>query len=253
MIELIIYLFISIGLQIVFFIPAYLFKTDKLTDLSYALSFIILLFVAILFNGLNISKAILIVMILAWAFRLGLFLFIRINKTKKDARFDNIRKDFLKFFLFWFFQGISVFVIMIPILIGFSYDLNCSGFSILGFCIWLSGFLIESFSDIQKFNFNKNPKNKDKWISCGLWKYSRHPNYFGEILCWIGLYVFVFIDFSLVDKILGLSGPLFISFLLVFVTGIPILERYADEKWGKDIKYKKYKKNTSILIPFFKG
>jgi steroid 5-alpha reductase family enzyme len=104
---------------------------------------------------------------------------------------------------------------------------------------------------LQKYNFNK--LKTGKWISIGLWKYSRHPNYFGEILCWIGIYIFAFSSLTNLDKLIALISPAYIAFLLIFVTGLPPLEKFADEKWGKDKEYQKYKKRTSILIPWFEG
>ncbi|MFP4656189.1 MAG: DUF1295 domain-containing protein [Candidatus Woesearchaeota archaeon] len=103
---------------------------------------------------------------------------------------------------------------------------------------------IESFSDFQKLTFKKQPKNKGRFIKSGLWKYSRHPNYFGEILCWIGVYVFCGV------WMWGLISPIFITTMLLFVSGIPLLEKKADEKWGGSREYQKYKHETPILIPW---
>jgi steroid 5-alpha reductase family enzyme len=122
----------------------------------------------------------------------------------------------------------------------------------LGLGIWFIGLIIEATADIQKYKFKLDKKNKDKFIDIGIWKYSRHPNYFGEILCWVGVYVFVFLSFSISEKLIALIGPLFITTLLLFVSGIPLLEKYADKKWGKEKDYQEYKKNTNILIPWFK-
>jgi steroid 5-alpha reductase family enzyme len=104
----------------------------------------------------------------------------------------------------------------------------------------------------RKFNFIQNKQNKGKWIESGLWRYSRHPNYFGEILTWVGVYIVSYQWLEGREVYLGLIGPLFISFILIFVSGIPVLEKGADKRWGTDKKYQEYKKRTSILIPFFK-
>jgi len=119
-----------------------------------------------------------------------------------------------------------------------------------GLIIWAFGLAIESIADIQKYRFNQNKKNKDKFINTGLWKYSRHPNYVGEILCWIGIYIFTFPSLSTFQQIIALASPLFIVILLLFVTGLPPLEKSADNKWGKQQDYKEYKRRTSILIPW---
>ena len=230
------------------FIPAFKYKTDKLTDLSYALTFIILIILALLLKQLTITKLILTLMILAWGLRLGIFLFIRIRKMKKDKRFDGMRESFFRFLKFWTLQGLAVWVILIPAL--FFINSNINKIIWLGFFIWAIGLVIESIADLQKYRFKQDKKNKDKFIQEGIWKYSRHPNYFGEILCWIGVYIFVFTSLTSFQKIIGLVSPLFIIILLLFVTGLPMLEKYADKKWGKQKNYQEYKKKTSILIPW---
>ena len=133
---------------------------------------------------------------------------------------------------------LTVWVVLIPAIL---FD---GTFYIVGAIIWIIGLIIESFADAQKFSFKK--KNKGKFIQTGLWKYSRHPNYFGEMLCWIGIYVFAGV------WLWGLISPLYIIALLVFVSGIPLLEKKADAIWGKNKAYQKYKKETSVLIPWFK-
>jgi steroid 5-alpha reductase family enzyme len=244
------YLLIALGFNIILFLFAYKFKTDKLTDLSYALTFIILISLSLFTGMYSELKLILFFMIILWALRLGIFLFIRIRKIKKDRRFDGIRENFFKFFGFWFLQGITVWVILLPSLMFFASETRINLLSWIGLGIWFIGLTIETFSDLQKYQFSKNNK-KQKWISEGLWKYSRHPNYFGEILCWIGIYVFTFSSISLIQKIFALNSPIFIAILLILISGLPKLEKYADKKWGKIKEYKEYKRKTSILIPWF--
>jgi steroid 5-alpha reductase family enzyme len=170
-------LIFAIVFNIMMFIPAFIFKTDKLTDLSYSLTFIGLSLYIFFSKTYSLKNLILLIMVLTWAFRLGTFLLIRIRKQKKDDRFDNMRNSFFKFLGFWLLQGFTAWIILIPVI------LSTEKYCIFGLAIWLTGILIESFADYQKFSFNKNPKNKNKFIQTGLWKYSRHPNYFGEILC----------------------------------------------------------------------
>ncbi len=249
MLNLFYYLIIALGINILLFIPAFIFKTDKLTDLSYSLSFIILTIIATLFNPFSSINLILTIMVIIWALRLGIFLFIRIKKMKKDKKFDNMRNSFGKFLGFWLLQGLTVWIILIPTLL-FINNQN-KYIYLAGIVIWLLGLIIETIADIQKFKFKQDKKNKEKFINIGIWKYSRHPNYFGEILCWAGIYVCVFLSFNTLNQLLTLVSPLFIIVLLLFVTGLPPLEKYADKKWGKTKEYQKYKKQTSILIPWF--
>lgn len=244
------FLLISLAIQVALFIPAYLFKTDKLTDLSYSLTFVLLAGISLLRSDITTLKLVLFFMVLAWGLRLGIYLFIRINKIKKDSRFDEIRIDPIKFLSFWVFQGITVFVVLLPTLLFFQVSSNYSLLTLAGFVIWLIGLVTEGFADQQKFAFKNDSKNKDKWVDVGLWKYSRHPNYLGEILCWVGIYLFTFNSLSINYKLLGLVSPLFIITILLFVSGIPRLEEKADKKWGGDKEYQKYKRNTAVLIPF---
>ncbi|MFA5745546.1 MAG: DUF1295 domain-containing protein [archaeon] len=249
MLELFYYLVISLIIQMILFIPAFLFKTDKLTDLSYSLSFVILAFFAFFSSTHDAVRIILLLMILLWALRLGSYLFYRINKIGRDTRFDDIRNNFFKFFMFWFLQGVSVFVIMINSLFIFSSNSN-SNFnylSLIGVAIWALGLSIEAISDIQKFNFKQN--NKDKWINSGLWTYARHPNYFGEMLCWAGIFIYTAFYLNSITLIYSVISPLFIIFLLLFVTGIPTLEKKYDAQFKDNKEYLLYKKKTNLLLP----
>lgn len=251
MLNLLHYLLIALGFNLLMFLFAYKLKTDKITDLSYALTFIFLAFISFFINSFSQLKLILLLMIFFWALRLGVFLFIRIRKIKKDRRFDGIRENFLKFFGFWFLQGITVWIILLPSLMFFNSETKITLLSWIGFAVWFIGLITETFSDLQKYQFNNNPKNNNKWISTGLWKYSRHPNYFGEILCWAGIYIFTFNSLTNIQRVFSLNSPVFIAILLIFITGLPKLEKYANKKWGKSKEYREYKQKTSILIPWF--
>ncbi len=241
---------ISLLIQLIFFIFAATFKTDKVTDLSYGLGFIALSFIYFLNSSFGLNQFLVTILIFIWGIRIATYLFKRILQTKTDSRFDNIRNNFMKFAGFWFLQAISIFVIMLPSLIILISREN-SSFSFLtaiGFIVWLVGITIEYFADKQKFGFKSNPKNKDKWVSIGLWKYSRHPNYFGEMLCWWGIF-FISIPFLSYWYYLTIIGPIYITFLLLFVSGIPPLERKYDKKYSNNKDYQEYKKKTNILIP----
>lgn len=242
-------LFLAILIQLILFIPAYGYKTDKLTDLSYALTFVLLALLLFIFNTYSTGKLILLVMITLWALRLGSYLLRRIQHMGRDARFDGIREDFFRFLGFWLFQGVTVWIIMIPAALYFSLPSpNFNFLTVLGLIIWLKGLLIEAIADQQKFVFRSNPKNKNTWLATGLWKYSRHPNYYGEILCWLGVYVYAASALTGFPILIALISPVFIALLLLYYTGVPGLERSADERFGHDRRYRAYKKNTSILI-----
>ena len=240
---------ISFLIQIFFFIFAASYKSDKVTDLSYGLSFIILALYSIFTRGtFYLTQIIITVMILVWGLRLAGYLFIRILKIKRDKRFDGIRENFVKFASFWIIQALSVWIIMLPATFVLnSADLPLTTLSYIGISVWTIGFLIETIADHQKFTF----KNKNKgFINTGLWKFSRHPNYFGEITLWWGLFM-VIIPYLSGLYWLTILGPLFITFILLFVSGIPILEKRYNKKYGHLTEYQEYKKKTSILIPWF--
>ena len=243
-------LIISFMIQAVFFAFAAGFKTDRVTDFSYSLSFIVLtlvvLFVTRAFHGLQILIAVCIV---AWGLRLGSYLFVRILKIGKDDRFDDKREDFLKFLGFWILQAVAVWAIMLPYVVFLSLDTlyPVNWVSILGFVLWIGGFLIEVVSDRQKYVFKSNPDNRGRWISTGLWRFSRHPNYFGEFLLWWGLFLIVLPALSGLLYI-TIIGPVFITGLLLFVTGIPPLEKSAESKYGGMEEYNEYKRRTSLFI-----
>ncbi|MDX1535814.1 MAG: DUF1295 domain-containing protein [Candidatus Spechtbacterales bacterium] len=242
---------ISMLTQAVFFVFAAKFKTDKVTDLSYSLTFIFIAIYLMIYGSVrDIFSIIIAIAVVSWGMRLGTYLFIRILKMKKDSRFDEIREDFWRFAKFWFLQGITVWVVMLPIITFFGS--NHSGISVklfsVGISIWLFGLIFETIADFQKYSFIQNSKNRGQWINVGLWKYSRHPNYFGEITCWWGLFIAASSAFSGLE-FASVIGPIFITAMILFVTGLPPLEKKADKMFGDKSGYAEYKKNTSILIP----
>jgi steroid 5-alpha reductase family enzyme len=225
------------------FVPAYAFKTDKLTDMSYSITFILLTIIAFLLNTYETTKILLLTMISLWGIRLGTFLLIRIRKWKKDKRFDGIREKFTKFLGFWTIQGITVFILLIPALQYMKSEPSYTNWTLIGILVWGTGLVIETVADHQKYKH----KGK-KWVSTGLWKYSRHPNYFGEILVWLGVYLFT----VPITGLWGVISPAFITFMLVFVSGLPKVEASMDKKYGKDKEYQKYKEKTPVLVPFIR-
>jgi len=241
---------VALAVNAAFFAVAAIRKTDLVTDLSYSLSFAVL---ALALPDAGAHKPLQLVaslMVLLWAFRLGGYLFTRILRIKVDHRFDELRDKPLRFARFWLLQAISVAVIMLPV----SYLLGRDGapgfgpWAIAGLAIWLVGLAIETVSDAQKSAFKGMEKNRGRFISSGLWRYSRHPNYFGEMLVWWGLFVYAvpFLDGAAFAVAIG---PAFLTLLLLFVSGIPPLERSAEARYGADPAYREYRRRTSILLP----
>lgn len=242
-------LIISLGIQIILFLVAFTFKTDKLTDISYSLTFLLLGVIFFVKSSMNVLHLVLLILIFLWSARLGTYLLIRISKMGKDSRFDKMRNKFFNFLGFWIIQGLTIWIVLIPSFFFFSVSPKTNYLVYLGLIIWVAGFLIESIADIQKYNFKNRSNKKDSFIKSGLWKYSRHPNYFGEFLMWVGIYLFVFNSISLSNKIIALVSPLFILTMLLFVSGIPMLERSYEKRYGKE--WLEYKNKTSkfILLP----
>lgn len=244
-------LIFALVLNIVMFLFAFRNKTDKLTDISYALTFVGIALFGVLNNEMSSAQWVAFALVLIWAARLGSYLLIRIKAMGRDKRFDDKRNNFWKFGGFWILQAVTAWVVMLPVsfLMQTSAETELSTLVIISGLVSLGGIVFEAVADMQKFYFVQNKDNKGKWIANGLWKYSRHPNYFGEIMTWYGVYFVCYTWLSERDSAIALLGPIFITFMLGFVSGIPLLEASAEKKWGKDPKYKDYKRKTSILIP----
>lgn len=247
--DLIATLLISTMINLSMFLVAYKLQSDKLTDISYALTFFAIALYGLCSANINFYHTLLFSLIVVWAFRLGSFLLYRVIKNGGDRRFDGIRENFAKFGVFWMIQAITVWVLMISSILAFESQANITNLTFLGVLVWLVGLVIETAADIQKFRFSSKSINKGKWIDQGIWKYSRHPNYFGEIMVWVGVYIVVVTSLSGFQILIALISPLYITVLLLFVSGIPILEKLADKKWGSDRKYLDYKLRTSVLLP----
>ncbi len=244
------YLLIVLGINIALFLIAYRYKSDKLTDISYALSFLAL-DIAIIFNAKRLQAygLILFLIVALWAVRIGGFLLIRVLRVGKDKRFDGMRESFFRFGKFWVGQALTAWILMLPVALAQNHGGRVTLLAAVGLVVWLLGLIIETIADYQKYAFKQEPANKNQWIQTGIWKYARHPNYLGEILIWVGIYVYCFEALSLAEKILGLSSPGLIAALLLFVSGVPLLEKSAEKRWGTLPEYQTYKANTRLLIP----
>ncbi|NBU33180.1 DUF1295 domain-containing protein [bacterium] len=243
-------LVVSIVINIIMFVPAFIYKTDKLTDISYAVTFAVVAIAGFLRSEQMTLHKIVLLLVLMWSLRLGTFLFIRINKMKKDVRFDGMREYFFKFLRFWLLQGATVFVVLLAASYAFMQkDPVITWLSILGIVVFVKGLAIEATADMQKFIFNGKPKNKGKWIDEGIWRASRHPNYLGEMMVWIGMYLVVLPSLTGNQWAWALLSPIYIVTLLLFVSGVPLLEKSADKKWGTNPAYKKYKKEVPSVMP----
>ena len=208
------------------FIPSYIFVTEHYFDLTGSLTYISVTLLAILFTvDISLRDILLTLLVWIWAFRLGSFLFIRVKKAGSDGRFDQMKKDFWWFLMTWTIQGLWVFLTLAMALAAITSELKIAIdiFAVIGALIWILGFSIEVIADQQKTNFKDNPANENNFITEGLWKWSRHPNYFGEMVLWIGIAVIAFPVLS-GWQLTALISPIFVIFLLTKVSGISMLE-----------------------------
>ena len=239
-------------LQWIVFIPSYFLSTEHFFDLTGSVTFITVSILAFLMNDFkNLRQWIVLILILIWALRLGSFLFLRIRKAGEDSRFTIIKKDFLVFFLTWNLQGLWVLFTLFGALtiLTSNNNQNFGILDIIGILIWIIGFVIEVVSDRQKSEFKSHESNDGKFIQSGLWKYSRHPNYFGEILIWTGIAI---IGISVYSGFgwLGLISPFFVFVMLNYISGVRLLEKQAEERWGGNDLYQSYKSKTPVLFPY---
>ncbi|KAI3357721.1 hypothetical protein L3Q82_016131, partial [Scortum barcoo] len=242
----------DLGIQWAGWAAAAALKTEKFYDLAGSGTFILLAHLSRIWGGAgHLRQKVQTGLVTAWGLRLGTFLFMRILKDGHDRRFNNVRDSPGTFFVYWTIQAVWVFMTLLPTLMLNSErrDVPLGTRDYIGWTVWGLGFATEAIADQQKWLFKRNPDNAGKFIQSGLWAYSRHPNYFGEILQWSGLWL----SASSVmqgSQYLSVVSPLFVWFLLRYVSGIPILEKQAMKKWGSDPTFQNYIKNTPLLWPF---
>jgi steroid 5-alpha reductase family enzyme len=241
-------------IQWLVFIPAYWWQSEKFFDLTGSLTYIFVSTLALFLSAGVDGRAILVwALVVIWAARLGTFLFRRIQKAGKDDRFDEIKPSFYRFLNVWTIQGLWVTITITPALVAITTanrkELDL--FALIGFLVWVFGFAMEVAADYQKSRFNADPQNKGKFIKTGLWSRSRHPNYFGEIVLWVGV-MLIALPVLHGWQWIALISPVFVTLLLTRVSGIPLLEKKSDQKWGGQAEYETYKKQTPVLIPRLK-
>ena len=237
------------------FIPAYLLQTEKFYDLTGSLTYLsVVLFAVLSSSSFENTSLIVCVCIIVWAIRLGSFLFLRIKKDGEDKRFRAIKPNLTRFFMTWTLQGTWVTMCLLCVTTALSSDGGVKegvGFY-LGLLIFVVGFTLEVVADNQKTKFRNNPENKNKFISSGLWAKSRHPNYLGELILWIGVTVMSIESLQGIQYI-TLISPLFVYILLMYISGVRMLEASGNKKWGGLTEYKEYLNNTPKFFITFKS
>ncbi|MCH1570337.1 MAG: DUF1295 domain-containing protein [Longimicrobiales bacterium] len=241
----------ALAVQWIAFVPAYAARTERFYDLTGSLTYLSVTAIAVALGPTpDVRSGLLAALVAVWAARLGTFLFARIRADGKDRRFDAVKTSFGRFLLAWTLQGVWICftagAALAAITSGRSVPMGVLAW--LGLVVWITGFGLEVVSDRQKSQFREDPANKGRFISTGLWAWSRHPNYFGEIVLWTGV-ALIAVPALQGWQYVTLISPVFVTILLTMGSGIPLLEERADETWGGQADYERYKASTPVLVP----
>ncbi len=239
------------AVQWVVYVPSFLSQTEHYYDITGSATYAAIIVLAAGLSAPDVRGWLITALVLIWCGRLGPFLFRRIKRSGKDSRFDDLKPYWGRFLMAWTLQGLWVFMTLLAALVAVTSPGASSwdALATLGLAVWIAGFAIEAAADWQKSAFKADPANRGRFIQHGLWAWSRHPNYFGEIVLWTGIAIMATPAMA-GWQWLGWASPVFVCWLLTKVSGLPMLEKQADERWGGDPAYEAYKANTPVLIPW---
>ncbi len=234
------------------FILSIIKKDNSIVDIAWGFGFALVVLFALFNRGLTAISFIITLMITIWGGRLGFHILFRKIGKEEDFRYKKWRKEWKNFYLRSYFQiyilqGTLLYIIVFPALK--VINLENSQFNLLtyiGIFVWLSGFFFEVVGDWQLKKFIENSNNKGKIMKSGLWKYTRHPNYFGEATMWWGIFLIAVANSA---GFLTIISPITITYLLLYVSGVPLVEKqFADDK-----EFQKYAKKTNKFFPWYPG
>lgn len=241
---------VAFGVNLLVYVPSFLKQTEHYFDLTGSITYVTVTVIAITTTtDLDARTLILGAAIGIWAGRLGGFLFRRVKRDGGDGRFDKLKIDWLVFLRVWMLQGLWVTITagaaLAAMTSGAKQGLGVLG--VIGAALWVVGFAIEVTADRQKSAFKANEANEGRFITTGLWAWSRHPNYFGEITLWLGIAI---LAVPALDgwQFATLISPVFVFVLLTRISGVPLLERRGLKRWGDDPEYQAYVANTPVLV-----
>jgi steroid 5-alpha reductase family enzyme len=245
-----------------FFLFALMRRRNDIADIIWGIGFIVVAWTSVwsfgaMYDGvsgeLNLQMLLVASVVTLWGLRLATHIFIRNYKKEEDFRYKKWREDWGKWFIprsylqIFILQGFLMLLISVPVIALASYGKGTVSFvTLLGLLVWIDGFIFESFGDYQLKKFISNPENKGKIMKSGLWKYTRHPNYYGEVSQWWGVYLMC-LPLIWPLSIIAIIGPLTITFLILKVSGIPMLEK----KYDDNPEFQEYKKVTNAFFPWF--
>jgi len=240
---------ISFAINWIAFAPSFLAQTEAYYDLTGSFTYLTLIAVALAFSDIDGRAVVVAGLVAIWALRLGSFLFRRVRRDGGDGRFDEAKPNPLRFGMYWSVQALWVFLTLACALAAITgAEREPLGlFALVGVLVWVTGFAIEAIADQQKGAFRRDSANDGRFITTGLWAWSRHPNYFGEITLWVGIAI-VALPVLSGWRWVTLISPVFVYVLLTRVSGIPLLERRAKERWGDEPAFQAYKRDTPALV-----
>ncbi|MEM7078389.1 MAG: DUF1295 domain-containing protein [Pseudomonadota bacterium] len=236
--------------QWVVFTHAWIKHTEHFFDLTGSLTYLTMITIGVVLGGtMDVRSLVIVALIAIWAIRLGSFLFLRVRGAGEDSRFRKLKFSFPMFLMTWTLQGTWVFITAACALAAITSNnkVAVDVYFWVGLALWCVGFVIEVVSDRQKTAFRADPANAERFITSGLWAWSRHPNYFGEIVLWAGIAVMA------LPTLQGLQygtliSPVFVVVLLTYISGVRMLENKAEKTWGADADYQAYKARTPVLL-----
>lgn len=233
------------------FVLSVFLKRNDLADIAWGLGFVILCLFHATTKTIHPAALVCYLLVCTWGLRLTIFLFLRNSNKPEDFRYAQWRREwgkwvYLRSFLqVYLLQAFFLLLIISPVLFAASIDESeWTGYTVFGSMVWLVGFYWQSVGDYQLRKFVKSRRSEEEIMNRGLWKYSRHPNYFGEIVMWWGIYIIV-LPFS--GSLYWIVGPITITLLIRYVSGVPMLEH----RYEKNENYQAYKKQVPTLFPRF--
>jgi steroid 5-alpha reductase family enzyme len=233
----------------VWFVISLLIKRNDIADIAWGLGFVTIVIFLFTTQAPALLSVFVYILTLIWGLRLAIHIGLRSKGKPEDFRYKKWREEWGKYFVLrsylqvYLLQGFFMWIISLPIiLVSMAKNQPISPFILVGSIVWLIGFVFESIGDYQLMLFIKQRQNKSDIMQTGLWKYTRHPNYFGEVLVWWGIFIMVL---PLEYGLWAIISPITISFLLLYVSGIPMLEA----KYNHNQAFQEYKKRTSSFFP----